>query len=71
MTQAKHDTTDIDWYLSSIGFGYNPATLKRAYLREYLSLQALSDEALLAKGMRREMIAERVYSKVLMHPNPT
>ena len=27
-------------------------------------------EALLAKGMRREMIAERVYSKVLMHPYP-
>ncbi len=70
MTQAKNDTTDIDWYLCSIGFGYNPATLKRAYLREYLSLHALSDEALLAKGMRREMIAERVYSKVLHRARP-
>ena len=65
MKQAQTDTTDIDWYLSSIGFGLNPATLKRAFLPEYLSLHALSDEALLAKGMRREMIAERVYSKVL------
>lgn len=70
MTQAKYDTTDIDWYLSSIGFGCNPAAVKRAYLREYLSLHALSDEALLARGMRREMIAERVYSKVLTMAHP-
>ena len=65
MTQARHDTTDIDWYLSSIGFGYNPATLKQAFLHEYYRLQALSDEDLLAHGLRREMIAERVYSKYL------
>ena len=71
MTRPKHDTTDIDWYLSSIGFGCNPATVKQAFLPEYLSLHALSDEALLAKGMRRDMIAERVYSKVLTRPRPT
>jgi len=65
MKRARYDTTDIDWYLSSIGFGCNPATLKRAFLSEYMKLQALSDEALLARGLRRELIAERVYSELL------
>ena len=65
MKQARQDTTDIDWYLSSIGFGCNPAAMKRAFLAEYLRLHALSDEALLARGLRRELIAERVYSRLL------
>ena len=64
MTQARPDTTDIDWYLSSIGFGFNPATVRRAYLAEYLKLHALSDEALLARGLRRSMIAAHVYSQL-------
>ena len=64
MRQARHDTSDIDWYLSSIGFGFNPGAIRHAYLPEYLELQALSDEALLARGLRREMIAAHVYSKL-------
>ncbi|MFY9211328.1 MAG: hypothetical protein WAO69_09395 [Aestuariivita sp.] len=62
---STHDRSDFEWYLASIGFGRNPAAMRRAYRAEHLKLFALSDEDLLAKGLRRPMIAEHVFFKLM------
>lgn len=51
----------IDAYFTELGQGVNPHLERAARMHEIRRLDALSDEALLARGIRRERIPHHVF----------
>ncbi|ASP22797.1 hypothetical protein ANTHELSMS3_04193 [Antarctobacter heliothermus] len=57
--------TRIDVYLSEVGFGLNPAQLRRARLRQIITLECASDAELASLGIRRDDILPFVFRDLL------
>lgn len=55
----------IDVYLSEVGFGLNPAQLRRTRLRQIITLECASDAELAALGIRRDDILPFVFRDLL------
>ncbi|MFC7703364.1 hypothetical protein ACFQXB_04045 [Plastorhodobacter daqingensis] len=51
----------IDQYLAGLGLGFNPALLRRERSDQIARLEALSDRALLARGLHRRDIPRHVF----------
>ncbi|MCA8883183.1 MAG: hypothetical protein KDA50_05470 [Rhodobacteraceae bacterium] len=61
----------IDQCLASLGFGFNPAALRRAIRPEALRLNAKSDGELFLIGIRRAQIPAYVLRHRFPHIAPT
>lgn len=57
--------TKIDYYLSSIGFGFNPGQMRRARLREIIVLETATDDQLRDMGLDRKDILPHVFRDLL------
>ena len=57
--------TRIDIYLTEIGFGVNPASLRRARLGQIIALECASDAQLADIGIARDEILPFVFRDLL------
>ncbi len=55
----------IDIYLTEVGFGMNPATLKRFRMRQIIALESASDAELAGIGIDRNQILPFVFRDLL------
>ncbi|MGP6086670.1 hypothetical protein [Antarctobacter jejuensis] len=55
----------IDIYLTEVGFGVNPATLKRSRMRQIIALESASDAELAGIGIDRDQILPFVFRDLL------
>ena len=55
----------IDMFLSGIGFGFNPARLRRARLGQIIALEQASDADLDRMGLDRDGILPHVFRDLL------
>lgn len=71
---ARHDTDQtlsprlrqrIDLFLAGLGQGFNAYLEKRSRIDEITALNALSDEDLLKRGIRRDDIPRHVFRDIM------
>ncbi|SMX43813.1 hypothetical protein MAA8898_02910 [Maliponia aquimaris] len=55
----------IDLYLTEVGFGMNPAALKRARLGQIIALESATDAELASIGIARDQILPFVFRDLL------
>lgn len=55
----------IDLYLTEVGFGINPAALKRARMGQIIALESASDAELANLGIARDQILAFVFRDLL------